>query len=162
MQAALIVRGAEQRDLAAVHEIVDLSFPLFFRHFAWHSLNSGEGKTLICQNGGEVAGFAKLTEFYIREAKYGCILWLAVHQKHRRKGAALALVQAGTEDLKHGGCERVFASAQRTNGASLGTFAKAGFERAGLGVLWRIFGGHVLQFYGDIWFMPGEVVLMYA
>ena len=79
-------------DRSSLKEIVDLSFPMVFRFFANHSLNSQEGKVLVDENQGTVDGFAKLIEFKIGTCKYGCILWLAVHPEHRRKGIASALV----------------------------------------------------------------------
>jgi ribosomal protein S18 acetylase RimI-like enzyme len=139
-----------------------LSFPRFFRFFASGSLASEEGEVLVSEVEGQVAGFAKLTEFCIAKHKYGCILWLGVHPSHHRKGLASALVQAGVENLKNDGAEAVFASVQRRNKASLATFAKEGFERVGFAHLWRFFGWRILQFYGDIWFALGEIVLMHA
>ena len=136
-----------------------MSFPRFFRFFASGSLDSEEGKLLVSEVEGQVAGFSKLTEFCIAKHKYGCILWIAVHPRHRRKGVASALVQAGVENLKHDGAEAVFASVQRRNKASLATFDKEDFKRVGFAHLRRLFGWRVLQFYGDIWFAPGEIVL---
>jgi ribosomal protein S18 acetylase RimI-like enzyme len=154
------VRQATSNDRAKLKEIIGLSFPRFFRFFASHSLDS-EGKMLVRETQGVIAGFAKLIEFNIGKCKYGCILWLAVHPDHRRKGIAADLVGAGTETLKHGGAGAVFASVQRRNKASLATFGKAGFERIGFLGLRRLFGWHVFSFYSQIWFAPGEVVLVH-
>ena len=154
------IRQATINDRAKLKEIVDLSFPRFFRFFANHSLDSEEGKTLVSEEQGAAVGFAKLIEFHVGGDKYGCILWLAVHPEHRRKGIASMLVKAGIETLKHDGAGAVFASVQRRNEASLATFSKEGFWRMGFLGLWRVFGWRVFSFYGDIWFAPGEVVLM--
>ena len=162
MQTILKVRRAEQTDRVRLKEIVDLSFPRFFRFFAHHSLNSPEGKTLICEYDGDRVGFTKLTDFDIDKLRYGCILWLAVHPDYRRKGVASTLVQASMENLKQEKTERVFASVQRRNKASLATLSKAEFERVGFRGLWRIFGWRILVFYHSIWYVPGEVVLMHA
>ncbi len=161
MQPTLKVRDAKQTDKIGIKKIVDLSFPRFFRFFALQSLNSEDGKTIVDEQGGEVAGFAKLTEFSVGKLKCGCILWIAVHPSHRREEIASTLVQAGVADLKRRGAERVFASVQKRNKASLATFRKSGFERVGLTGLWRIFGLQLLEFYRDIWYAPGELVLMY-
>jgi RimJ/RimL family protein N-acetyltransferase len=72
------------------------------------------------------------------------------------------MVEAGSEDLERGGAEKVFASVQRRNKASLGTFAKVGFVRVGTVGLWRIFDWRLMEFYGDIWYAPGEVVLIHG
>lgn len=143
-------------------EIIDLSFPRFFRFFAARSVDSEEGKMLVSEYDGVVVGFAKLTEFYVAGGKYGCILWLAVHPNHRRKGIASALVKAGVGDLKRESLGAVFASVQRTNKASLATFRREGFEGVGFVGLSRLFSCRIFQFYGDIWYAPGEIVLMHS
>jgi len=156
------IRPGEHLDRAVLKEIIDLSFPRFFRFFAANSVDSEDGKFLVSEFGGVVVGFAKLTEFSIDRHKYGCILWLAVHPNQRRKGVASALVQAGVEELKRDGAEAVFASVQRRNMASLATFGRDGFERVGFVSLWRRFGWRTFQFYSDIWFAPGEIVQMHS
>jgi ribosomal protein S18 acetylase RimI-like enzyme len=155
------LRQAEPRDLATLKRIIDLSFPRFFRFFAAQSVDSEAGKVLIREQNGEVTGFAKLIDFCLADRKYGCILWLAVHPNHRCKGVASALVRAGVEDLKRGGAGAVFASVQRRNKGSLATFAKVGFLRVGFLGLWRLFRWRIFQFYGDIWFAPGETALIH-
>ncbi len=77
------IRPGEPRDRAVLKEIIDLSFPRFFRFFAANSVDSEEGKLLVSEFDGAVVGFAKLTEFSIDRHKYGCILWLAVHPNQR-------------------------------------------------------------------------------
>jgi predicted N-acetyltransferase YhbS len=99
------IRQATLNDRTKLKEIVDLSFPRFFRFFVNQSLNSEEGKTLVSEEQGVTAGFAKLIELNVGSYKYGCILWLAVHPNHRQKGVAAALVKAGTEDLKRDGAD---------------------------------------------------------
>ena len=141
-------------------EIIDLSFPRFYRYFASHGITSEEGKVLVSESQNAVVGFAKLIEFKVGGCKYGCILWLAVHPQHRRKGIASALVKAGTENLKHDGSEAVFASVNRRNVASLRVLSLQGFRRIGFLDLWRLFSWRVFEFYGDIWYAPTEVVLM--
>jgi N-acetylglutamate synthase-like GNAT family acetyltransferase len=153
------IKQASKKDIAAIKEIVDSSFPRFFRFFANRSVNSEEGKTLVTEAQGQIVGFAKLIGFNIGNGKYGCVLWLAVHPEHRRQGIAATLVKAGTEKLKHEDAKAVFASVQRRNKASLSTFAKEGFVRVGFLGLCRFFGWRVFSFYREIWYAPGEVVL---
>jgi ribosomal protein S18 acetylase RimI-like enzyme len=153
------IRQASLNDRTKLKEIVDLSFQRFFRFFANHSLNSEEGKTLVSEKQGTAVGFAKLIEFNVGNCKYGCILWLAVHPNHRRKGVAATLVKAGTENLKLDGAGAVFASVQRRNKASLATFRKEGFRKEGFWGLRRLFGWRVFDFYREIWYAPGEIVL---
>lgn len=156
----LTLRRAESADGTALKAIVDLSFPRFFRFFALHSVNSEDGKVLVAEEDGVVVGFAKLIDFFVAGEKFGCILWLAVHPDHRREGVASALVEAGFNGLKRDGAGAVFASVQRRNKASLATFAKQKFRRVGFVGLWRLFGWRVFSFYSDIWYAPGEVVLV--
>jgi ribosomal protein S18 acetylase RimI-like enzyme len=153
------IRQATLNDHAKLKEIVDLSFPRFFRFFANHSLNSKEGKTLVSEEQGVAVGFAKLIEFNVGDGKYGCILWLAVHPNYRQKGIAAKLVKAGTENLKLDGAGAVFASVQRRNKVSLATFGKEGFTCVGFWGLQRLFGWRVYEFYREIWYAPGEIVL---
>lgn len=155
------IRHAKPTDYAKLKEIIDLSFPRFFRFFASHSIDSEEGKVLVSESQGAVVGFAKLIEFKVGSDKYGCVLWLAVHPEHRKKGIASALVKAGTENLSHDGAEAVFASTQRRNSAALATLGKVGFKRIGFLGLWRLFGWRVFSFYREIWYAPGEIVLIY-
>jgi N-acetylglutamate synthase-like GNAT family acetyltransferase len=157
---AFTARQATEHDRAILKEIIDLSFPRFFRFFAAHSLDSEEGKVLVIEHDQTVVCFVKLTEFDVANGKYGCVLWLAVHPNNRREGSGSALIKVGAEDLKQRGSKVVFASVQRRNKASLATFRKEGFERVDFVGLWRLFGWRTFQFYSDIWFAPSEVVLM--
>jgi ribosomal protein S18 acetylase RimI-like enzyme len=156
-----IVRQATESDNAKLKEIIDLSFPSFYRFFARHSVCSEEGTVLVAETGGTVLGFAKLIEFNVGASKYGCILWIAIHPLFRRRGVALSLTKEGTDFLKREGSQAVFASTQRGNKGSLATLGKAGFVRVGFLGLWRLFGWRVFSFYRDIWFAPSEVVLMH-
>jgi ribosomal protein S18 acetylase RimI-like enzyme len=159
VSATASIRQATPSDSAKLKEIIDLSFPSFFRYFASHSVNS-DGTVLVSEIGETIFGFVKLTPFSIRGKKYGCILWLAVHPTCRRKGVAAKLVSAGTSRLLSECSKSVFVSVQRRNVASLATFSKEGFRRIGFLGLWRLFGWRVFNFYQKIWFAPGEIVLM--
>jgi GNAT superfamily N-acetyltransferase len=160
MQTKTIIRDRVVSDNAQIKEIVDLSFPRFYRYFAWHSLSSPDEPVLVAVVNGASAGFAKLIEFTVGQMKCGCILWIAVHPLYRRKGIALLLTQASVDYLGHRGSRLVFASTQRRNRGAVVTLTRAGFGAVGFLGLWRLFGWRVLGFYGDIWFAPGEVVLM--
>ncbi len=162
MRTGIWIRQAEPRDIPVVKEIVGLSFPRFFRFFAGHSIDSEDGKLLVSECDEEVVGFAKLTKFCIADEKYGCILWLAVHPNHRRKGIASALVNVATEDLEREGQRGVFASVKRTNKASLATFRREGFEPVGFVELWRLFSWRLFQLYKGIWSAPSEIVLVHG
>lgn len=109
-----------------------------------------------------MAGFAKLTEFWVGGVKYGCILWIAVYPAARRQGIALALTTAGVDALKKDGAKAVFASTQRRNVAAQSALDKAGFGRVGFLGLWRFFGWRVFGFFRGIWFAPGEVVFVFV
>jgi ribosomal protein S18 acetylase RimI-like enzyme len=154
------VREAAAGDRAQIKEVIDQSFPRFYRFFASESVDSQDGKVLVGELAGKVVGFARLTEFQIGSEKYGCILWIAVHPTFRRRGIAFALTNAGVAWLKKAGAETVFASTQHRNRGALATLGKAGFVRMGFLGLRRLFGWRVFSFYGAIWFAPGEVVLM--
>jgi ribosomal protein S18 acetylase RimI-like enzyme len=160
VDSELIIRQMLTSDMDRLKQIIDASFPRFFRFFASHSLDS-EGQVLVSEAHGTAVGFAKLVEFHVGGDKFGCILWLAVHPQFRRKGIASALVNTGTELLKHNGARAVFASAQRRNIASLAFFSMQGFRKMGFLGLWRLFGWRIFEFYRDIWFAPGEIVLMH-
>ncbi|MCL4430599.1 MAG: GNAT family N-acetyltransferase [Chloroflexi bacterium] len=162
MDNAPATREATANDHAKIKEIIDLSFPRFFRFFASHSVGSEEGKVLVAQTHGAVAGFAKLIEFWVGGVKYGCILWIAVHPAARRRGIALALTNAGVDTLKKGGVKAVFASTQRRNVAAQSALDKAGFGRVGFLGLWRLFGWRVFGFYRGIWFALCEVVFVFV
>jgi ribosomal protein S18 acetylase RimI-like enzyme len=153
------IRQATQQDLPRLKEIIDESFPRFFRYFALHSVSDLAEPTLVYEADSAVVGFAKQIQFTIQQAKYGCILWVAVGPKHRRKGVASALTDASLIWQKGYGAKAVFASTKRSNRASLANLGKAGFIRVGFWGLWRLFGWRVFQFYVCIWFAPGEVVL---
>ena len=161
MDTAPLIRQATPNDCTKLKEIINLSFPIIFRFFANHSVDSEKGKVLVSESQDAAVGFAKLIDFQIGGGKYGCILWLAVHPQHRRKGIAAELVNAGAENLNHDGAKAVFASVQRRNKASLATFSKEGFKRMNFLGLWRLFGWRLFEFYRDIWYAPGEIVLMY-
>ena len=160
MKRGFTIRSGVQSDKARLKEIVDLSFPRFFRFFASHSLDS-EDVVIVKEEKRMVVGFAKLTEFRVGNGGFGCVLWLAVHPNFRRQNVATELVETGTNYLlsRHAGA--VFASTQRGNSGSLATFRKAGYRRMGFLGLWRIFGWLVFSLYRKIWFAPGEIVLMH-
>ncbi len=107
---ASAIRQATPNDYAQIRQIIDLSFPRFYRYFASHSVTSEEGKVLVAKTQGVIVGFAKLIEFHIGALKYGCILWIAVHPAYRRRGIALNLTNTSTDCLKSGGVQAVFAS----------------------------------------------------
>ena len=161
LENAISNREATAKDRTKIKEIIDSSFPRFFRYFASHSMDSEEGKVLVSETSGEVVGFAKLIEFNVGKGKYGCILWIAVHPEFRRRGIALSLTKESVEILKKDGAQAVFASTQRRNGAAKGTLGKAGFLKIGFLGLWRFFGWRVFSFYGDIWYAPGEIVFIH-
>jgi ribosomal protein S18 acetylase RimI-like enzyme len=144
------IRQGTPDDYAKLEEIIDLSFPLFFRYFANHSVTSEEGKVLLSETHGGISGFVKLIEFNLNLQKYGCILWIAVHPSCRRKGIASSLTNAGIDCLKNDGGQAVFASTQIRNKAAQATLGKAGFMRVGFLGLLRIFGLRVFSFYRDI------------
>jgi ribosomal protein S18 acetylase RimI-like enzyme len=147
-----------QGDLHRLKQIADLSFSWFLRFFANHSLRE-EGQVLLCEDREEIVGFVKLIEFNIGTDKYGCILWIAVHPHFRQKGFATALACAGIQRLKQDRARTVFASTRRKNKAALATLGKAGFEQVGFLALWRLFRWRIFEFYRDIWFAPGEVIM---
>ena len=161
MNSEFAIRQILPEDINSIKQIIDLSFPRFFRFFAAHSLHS-EGEVLVSETRGTVVGFAKLVKFQVGGGKFGCILWLAVHPQFRRKGIASALVNAGTERLKEERARAVFASVQRRNVASLTVFSKEGFGKMGFLGLWRLFGWRVFKIYEDIWYAPGEIVLIHS
>lgn len=160
LESALSIREASSNDGVKLREIIDLSFP-FYRLFAIHSLESDKGKVLVAETEGDVIGFAKLIEFYVGGIKYGCILWIAVHPAFRHQGIACALTGDGVAALKKNGTKAVFASTQGRNAAAKTTLVRAGFRLMGFLDLWQFFGWRVFRFYRQIWFAPGEVVLMY-
>ena len=159
MTGAIAIRQANKDDLPRLKKIIDLSFPLFFRYFAAHSVSDLEEPTLVFQVNGEIVAFAKQTQFCIKQVKYGCLLWIAVDPEFRRQGTALALTNAALDWQKINGASVIFASVQRSNKASLGALEKAGFVRTGFRSLRCLFGWRVFQFLIDIWFAPGELVL---
>lgn len=154
------IREATSTDLPKIKEIIDRSFPVFYHFFASHSVSDLTEPVIVAEFKGTVAGFTKLIEFDIKGAKYGCILWIAVHPAYRRWGIALGLTGAGVDWLRSHGAGATFASTQRRNAGALATLIRAGFVRVGFVGLWRLFGWRVFRFYGDVWFAPGEVVLI--
>ena len=153
------IRRSIQSDEGCLKEIVNLSFPRFFRFFANRSLNS-EGTVLVSEVDRTVVGFAKLIEFKIGGDRFGCVLWLAVHPNFRQRNVATGLVEAGTDCLLVNSAEAVFASTLRSNLGSLATFRKVGFRRMGFLDLWKIFGWRIFSFYRKTWYAPGEEMLM--
>jgi hypothetical protein len=63
------IRQATSSDYAKLKEIIDLSFPRFFRFFASHSVDSKDGHVLLLEVQGAVAGFAKLIDFQVGGGK---------------------------------------------------------------------------------------------
>ena len=161
MNSESSLRQATKDDRAKLKEIIDLSFPRFFRFFASHSVDSEDGIVLVNENQGTISGFAKLIEFNIDQRKFGCILWIAVHPLCRHRGIGSRLTKAGVNCLRKSGSQAVFASTQRRNRSALLTLGSASFERINFLGLLRFFGWRVFEFYGDIWFAPGEIVLIH-
>jgi ribosomal protein S18 acetylase RimI-like enzyme len=159
MIGAIAIRQTTIDDLPRLRKIIAESFPLFFRYFATHSVSDLKEPTLVCEVDAEVVGFAKQIQFSINQVKYGCILWIAVDLEHRRQGFGMALTNAALEWHKSQGSRTVFASTQQSNKSALATLGKAGFIRMTFRELRRMFGWRLLQFFGEIWFAPGEVVL---
>jgi ribosomal protein S18 acetylase RimI-like enzyme len=160
MTTEFAIRLMTPTDANRLKEIVDLSFSRFLGFFAIRSLHE-EGQVLVSEVQETVVGFAKLIGFQLGGVQFGCILWVAVHPRFRRKGIATALLNAGTRRLKADGAKAIFASVQRRNIASLSVFNRQGFRKMGFAELWRLFGWRVFEFYGDIWHAPSEIVLMH-
>jgi ribosomal protein S18 acetylase RimI-like enzyme len=160
LNADLIVRLMAHSDLRQVKQVIDTSFPRFYRYFSFHSVQE-EGQVLVAELKGIIVGFAKLIDFKIGVNKYGCILWIAVHPSFRRKCIALKITNIATQYLKQDGAKAVFASTQRRNVGALSVLRLEGFRRMRFVGLWHLFGWHVFQFYSAIWFAPYEVVLMH-
>ena len=161
MENSLSIRQSTPGDFAKLKEIIDLSFPMFFRYFANHGVTSKDGIVLVSETQGRISGFVKLVEFKIGSRKNGCVLWIAVHPSYRRRGIAFSLTNAGKDYLKNDGSHAVFASTQIRNKAAQATLGKAGFRRMGFLGLWRVFGWRLFNFYSDIWYAPGEVVFIH-
>ena len=160
MSTDIAVRQINQNDLPLIKQVIDVSFPRFYRYFAFHSIEE-EGQVLVSEVEGRVVGFAKLIDFHVGGKKYSCILWIAVHPSFRRRGIATKLTNAATQQLNQNGANAVFASTYNRNAAALSVLSLQGFERIGFLGLRRLFGWRVFQFYVAIWFAPGEVVLMH-
>ncbi|TFH24372.1 GNAT family N-acetyltransferase [Candidatus Bathyarchaeota archaeon] len=161
MKNASSIRPSTSNDYTKIKQIIDLSFPRFFRYFANQSVISEDGKVLVSEDQSDISGFAKLIEFNINSKKYGCILWIAVHPSCRRKGIAYSLANASIDFLKNLGAQTVLASTQTRNNAAQATLGKACFKRADFLGLWRVFGWKVLSFYSKIWYAPGEVIFIH-
>jgi len=161
MAVKLSIRQMSPSDASRLREIVALSFSSFMGFFAVHSLLSEEGQVLVAESEATVVGFVKLIEFPVGEAKFACVLWIAVHPDFRRMGVASALTNEAIKRLKREGAKAVFASTQRRNIDAQNVLTRHGFRRMGFLDLWRIFRGRVFQFYSDIWLAPGEIVLMH-
>ena len=157
MESGFVIRQMTENDLNQVKQIIDLSFPIFYRFFALHSLHE-EGQVIVGEITGRIVGFVKLINFFIGGKKYGCILWIAVHPNFRRKGIAATITSAGVQRLKHDGSFAVFASTQRRNVGALSLLSHQGFRRISFHGLWRLFSWQAFKFYIDIWLAPGEIV----
>jgi ribosomal protein S18 acetylase RimI-like enzyme len=120
------IKEAGSNDQLQIKEIIDLSFPRFFRFFASHSVSDPKEPVLISGVDGVVAGFVKLIMFNVEQAKCGCIFWIAVHPAYRRRGIAFSLPQAGVDYLKRQGARAVLL-----------------LRRAGTAVLWLLGQGWV-------------------
>ena len=162
MAAKFSIRQMSSSDASKLKEIVALSFSRLMGFFAIHSLFSDEGQVLVSEIQGSAVGFAKLIEFQLGPDRFGCILWIAVHPNFRRKGIASALTTEGIQRLKQDGAKAIFASTQRRNSGALRVLSRQGFRRMSFLQLWRLFSWQVLEFYGDIWLAPGEIVLMHG
>ena len=162
MEENFIVRQMTPEDLTQVAQVIDLSFGRVFRFFASHSVKEEEGQTLVYEEQKAIIGFAKLIEFDVGGYKYGCLLWIAVHPKHRRKGVARALTREAIKRFEEGGSKAVFASTRSRNSGALRTLGSRGFRRIGFSELWKLFGWRIFGFYRDIWLAPGEVVLIHG
>jgi len=161
MAVKLLIRQISPSDVSRLREIVALSFSRLMRFFAVHSLLSEEGQVLVAESEATVVGFAKLIEFQIGDDKFGCILWIGVHPELRRKGIASSLTNEGILHLKQDGAKKVFASTQRRNIVAQNLLIRNGFRKMGFLQLWRLFSWRAIEFYGDIWLAPGEIVLMH-
>ncbi len=159
--SAFLIHEATAADLPRIREIIALSFP-YFGVFADHSVSNLSEPVLVSEADGVVMGFVKLTEFKVGDVKCGCILWIAVHPLYRRKGVALGLTCQGVRCLKASGAQLIFASTQQRNVGARTTLSKAGFIQVGFLGLMRLFGWRVFNFYREMWYAPGEIILLHG
>ena len=160
MNPVLSIRNMKSTDTNSLRPITHTPFPAFFRSIASENKYS-EVQVLVSEQQGIAVGFAKLVKFHVDKDAYGCILGIAVLPQFRRKGIATRLVKSGTKGLKNDGVEAVFATAERINFASLSAFKKAGYRKMSFLNLWRLFGPNIFEFYRDVRFSIGQVVLMH-
>jgi len=123
------IRQNKPDDYEKLKEIIDLSFPMFFRYFANQSVISENGKVLVSETHGVISSFVKLIEFNINSQKFGFILWIAFQPFLLHKGIAFNLTSAYIDYLMNDGAQAVFASTQIRNNAAQATLGKASFRR---------------------------------
>ena len=160
MSGEFAIRFMESNDLDTLNLFTFTSFPRFFHYVATHKQYS-KPQVLVAEAQGIAVGFIKIVEFKVNEEKFGFISGVAVKHEFHRKGIGTALVEAGTQVLKEDGAKTVFATAQMTNRASLKVFSRQGFRKVSFLGLWRLFGKRIFEIYEDIWFFPGEIVLIH-
>jgi ribosomal protein S18 acetylase RimI-like enzyme len=91
----------------------------------------------------------------------GSNLWIAVELDFRRKSVASSLTNEGIKRLKQNGAKAVFASTQRRNAGALRVLTLQGFRKTDFLDLWHLFGWRAFGFFRNIWFAPGEILLMH-
>jgi hypothetical protein len=64
LNSDLIVRLMTQSDLRQVKQVIDVSFPRFYRYFSFHSVQE-EGQVLVAELQGTIVGFVKIIDFII-------------------------------------------------------------------------------------------------
>jgi len=125
------LRPARLADIPALIRLEQASFEgdrLSRRSFR-HMLTEAHASTLVEVEAGELRGYSLL--LFRRRSKFARLYSFAVHESHRGKGIAKALLAASEQSARAHGCDRLGLEVRKDNEDAQRLYARAGYRLTG-------------------------------
>ena len=125
MPESVLIERASAADIDAIHRLEEASFPSPWRREFFESEMRGDGRlNLVARRDGAVIGYLFAMWFYDEMH----VNKIAVLEKERRRGIALALMKQCTDFALRGGLKSISLEVRQSNGGAQAFYHQLGFD----------------------------------